>query len=103
MPARQTHKLNLLPRWPFRFEAGYSITSDVLVIGELGGTMTTESVPPAGPVFDPAVADSRYISGTFSLVLRGRPLDIVLGVEHLIAGKNTLAGTRFNLYAWHLR
>jgi len=97
---------------PFALELGYSLSPDVMVIGELRGATTFDAVesssqqpdgPDSGPAFDPAVADSRSLSAAAALVLRGRPLDIVLQLEHMVAGENTLAGTRLSLSVWRLQ
>ena len=85
---------------PFSAEAGWSASKDILVRGRIGGIAGTGRSPMNAFSLDPALSDSREIVGGVGLVLRGSPLDFSLEAERVLAGRNTLAGTRLELSAW---
>ena len=87
---------------PFSLESGLTLLDEVLVRGELSGAMSMRTPLTAGP-FDPATAESRYLSGGLALVLLGEPLDLVFGVDHALGGRNALAGPRYSFSIWHTR
>lgn len=84
---------------PFALEAGVTVRQSVLIRGELSGAGSLRA-PVVDAAFDPARAESRYLSGGLALVLLGDPLDIVFAADHVLAGRNALAGTRFSLSVW---
>ena len=85
--------------FPFALEAGVTVRGSVMLRGELSG-VGTRNVPAVDAPFDPGRAESRSVSGSVSLVLLGDPLDIVFSADHVLTGRNTLAGTRFSLSIW---
>lgn len=85
----------------FALEAGVSVRRDVMIRGQLRGSMSGGTLgTPAGRSFDPALADSRILAGGAGLVLRGTALDLVFEAEHVLAGRNALAGTRYSFSVW---
>jgi hypothetical protein len=88
--------------FPFAIEAGLTVRDQVLLRGELSGAASLR-MPAVSGGFDPASAESRYLSGGLALVLLGEPLDFVFGVDHALTGRNALAGTRYSFSVWHTR
>ncbi len=84
---------------PFSLEAGLTLMGHVMIRGELSG-VGTPRMPVVDATFDPAGAESRYVTGGVGLVLLGDPLDLVFGAEHVLTGRNSLAGTRFTFSIW---
>jgi hypothetical protein len=84
---------------PLGIEAGVTAAKDLMVRGALRGAITSGHAS-GGARFDPALSDSRYVSATASLVLRGRPFDAVFDVDRVLSGRNTLAGTRLGFSLW---
>ena len=84
---------------PLGIEAGVSALKDLMVRGALRGAITSGRAS-GGARFDPALSDSRFVSATAGLVLRGKPFDAVFDVDRMLAGRNTLAGTRFSVSLW---
>ena len=84
---------------PFALAAGVTVKRSVMLRGELSGVGSL-SAPVVEAVFEPARAESRYLSGGLGLVLLGDPLDIVFAADHVLGGRNALAGTRFSLSVW---
>jgi len=87
--------------FPFAVEAGYEVLPDVVAMAQLRGVMSARVPVAQAGQFDPARADSRYLTGGLALVLRADPLDIVLGVDRMLSGKNTLAGSRLTASIWY--
>ncbi len=84
---------------PFALEAGVTVKRSVMLRGELSGVGGLRA-PLVEAAFDPARAESRYLSGGLGLVLLGDPLDIVFAADHVLGGRNALAGTRFSFSVW---
>jgi len=83
---------------PFALETGLTMSS-VLIRADLSGVGGLRA-PVVDATFDPGRAESRYLSGGLALVLLGDPLDIVFAADHVLGGRNALAGTRFSLSVW---
>ncbi|HYM82074.1 MAG TPA: hypothetical protein VEY91_11785 [Candidatus Limnocylindria bacterium] len=88
---------------PYALELGVPVHRDATVRAELRGAQTVRPPDSRPGTFDPALADSRYSSAGFALVLRGKPLDLVFAAQRQLSGRNTLAGTRFWFSIWGSR
>lgn len=85
---------------PFAAEAGWSVLKDVLVRAGVHGTGGPGKLSANGLGLDPAFADSREVTTSVGLVLRGRGLDFSLEAERVLTGRNALAGTRLEFSIW---
>jgi hypothetical protein len=84
-------------------EAGHAIRSDATLRAELRGAMTPDRASDGSIAFDPALAESGHLTGSLGVVLGGEPFDLVLAIDHVLDGTNTLAGTRLSVSIWAQR
>jgi hypothetical protein len=85
---------------PLNLEVAWAARRDLFVRTEWRALLPVTDPVAQGPVFDPRQASSRSLMGGLSVVLVGDVVDIVLGFDQAISGRNTLAGTRYNLAVW---
>ncbi len=85
---------------PLSAEAGWSIRSDLVARAGLRSALALEARPGGQAAFDPARSNSRDLTASLGVVLRGDPLDFAIEGERALAGRNTLAGDRFSFSIW---